>query len=119
MIIAYICHPVSGRIESNLHEIREIIRNININEPNVIPFCPWYADVKSLNDDVTLERNRGMQNNEFLLRKGFIDEIRIYGNRISSGVEAEIKIAVEMGIKIVNKSTIIKDSEIIKYANSK
>lgn len=117
MKICYIAHPIGGDVGDNLMLVRDIIRNINLTEPDVVPFCSWYADVRAMDDNVIEERRRGMKNNEFLLRKGFVDELHLYGPRISSGMDAEIAIAMEMGIKIVNKSEFIKDTDIIKAGN--
>jgi len=77
MKIAYIAHPISGDIKGNLKRIEVIGRQININEPEVIPF-PHYA----------------------LMRIGFIDEIRLYGDRISAGMSHEVNLAMELGIDV-------------------
>lgn len=117
MKIAYIAHQIGGEITMNLLAIRDIVRKINLEEEDVVPFCPYYSDVRAMNDDVIAERRRGMKNNEFILRKGFVDELWLFGPRISSGMDAEIAVAIEMGIKIVNKSEFIKDTDIIKAGN--
>jgi hypothetical protein len=38
MKVAYIAHPIKGDVESNLAEIRDIVRNINLNQPDVVPW---------------------------------------------------------------------------------
>ena len=35
------------------------------------------------------------------MRKGFIDELRLYGNRISTGMSHEVDLAFELGIEVV------------------
>ena len=109
MKICYIAHPIGGDVEKNLASLREIVRAINFNFPEVLPFCPYYSDVVSLDDSKGNERNRGIKNNEFLLNKGFIDELWLFGERISNGMQGEIDIAKKMGIKIVSKSENIKE----------
>lgn len=101
MIVAYIAHPISGDIAGNLKKIESIGRDINLNEPEVIPFAPYYFDCNCLDDRIEEERNRGIKNDIALFKKGFIDELRLYGNNISIGMKHEIKLAHDLGIKIV------------------
>ena len=101
MKIAYIAHPISGDIAKNLKKIEAIGREINLNEPDVVPFAPYYFDCNTLNDDIESERERGIKNDIALFKKGFIDELRLYGDRISKGMLHEIKLCQELSIKIV------------------
>jgi hypothetical protein len=100
MKIAYIAHPISGDIEGNLRKIEAIGRRINLDEPEVVPFAHYFFDCYALNDDIPEERERGIKNDIALMRKGFIDEVRLYGNRISNGMAEEVKLAVELGIEV-------------------
>jgi len=101
MKVAYIAHPISGDIEKNLKAIVKIGRLINCTEPDVIPFAHYFFDCHSLDDNIPEERERGIKNDIALMKKGFIDEVRLYGNRISTGMEHEIKLAKELGIPVV------------------
>lgn len=101
MRIAYIAHPISGNIEENLKSIREIVRYININEPDTVPFVPYYADVVSLDDNNPEERKRGIKNDKRLLESGIIDQVRLYGKTISKGMWEEIRIADRENIDVV------------------
>jgi len=101
MKIAYIAHPISGDIEGNLKKIESIGREINLKELEVIPFAPYYFDCHCLDDDIEEERERGIKNDIALFKKGFIDELRLYGDRISKGMEHEIKLCWELKIMIV------------------
>ena len=101
MKIAYIAHPISGDIAGNLKKIEAIGRDINLTEPDVVPFAPYYFDCHSLDDNIEAERERGIKNDIALFKKGFIDELRLYGDRISSGMEHEIKLCQEHYIDIV------------------
>lgn len=103
MTIAYIAHPISGNVEANLAHLREIIRNINLTMPDVVPFVPYYTDVVSLDDNVPAERERGMKNGAELLQRGFIDEVWLTGDRISNGMVYETALAQINGIPVVNK----------------
>lgn len=101
MRICYICHPISGDVEGNLAKIRRIVRGINLSEPDVVPFVPYYADCVSLNDTDPTHRERGIRNDiEFFRRRSF-DELWVYGDRISKGMLAEINLADEHGIPVV------------------
>ena len=101
MKIVYVAHPISGDIAGNLKKIEVIGREINLNEPEVIAFAPYYFDCNTLNDDIESERERGIKNDIALFRKGFIDELRLYGDCISKGMKHEIKLCQELGIEIV------------------
>lgn len=101
MKISYIAHPIGGDVESNMEKITEIIRKVNLEESDTVPFAPYYADIYALDDEVIIERNRGIRNDVELLNRGFIDEIRLYGDRISNGMMEEVKLGEELGIKIV------------------
>lgn len=101
MTIAYIAHQISGDVQGNLKKIQEIVRHINLTEPNVVPFVPYYADIVSMDDNIPVERERGIKNDIALLGAGFIGEMRLYGPRISSGMMAEIELAFEKGILVM------------------
>lgn len=101
MKIAYIAHPVGGHeIKENLERIRLIVREINLHEPDVIPFAPYWLDCHALSDEVHKERMRGIRNNAEYFRRGMIDEMRLYGSRISSGMVGEIVTAIENKIPV-------------------
>lgn len=100
--IAYIAHPIGGDVEDNLRSLRRVIYNINKYEKDVVPFCPYYADVVSLDDNDPLQRARGIENDMAILKRpGMVDELRLYGERISEGMRDEIIVAVNMGIPIL------------------
>ena len=101
MKIIYIAHPVSGDLSKNLEKIRQIVRLINTTREDVVPFAPYWLDCHALDDTIPTERARGIKNNSTLFKKGFIDEIWLYGHTISDGMLAEIKLASKLGIKVV------------------
>lgn len=102
MRIAYIAHPVSGDIKGNIEKILAIIRKINMEEPDVVPFAPYLGDILAMDDTHPEERVRGIWNNIALFEKGFIDELRLYGDMISEGMQDEIDLADEFGINVVD-----------------
>lgn len=100
MKIAYIAHPISGDPKGNLEKIAAIVRDINLAEPNVVPFVPYYADIIALDDNVPEERKRGIRNDTAILESGVVDEIRLYGPKISKGMAEEVLIGFREFIKI-------------------
>lgn len=105
MKIVYISHPISGDVRANLSRLRQIIRHINKKYPDVLPFAHYFVDLHALDDSIPEERAKGIKNDEALLRAGFINEMWLYGDRISAGMQHEINIANELGIPIIAKST--------------
>ena len=71
----------------------------------MVPFAPYYFDCHCLDDNIEAERQRGIKNDIALFQKGFIDELRLYGDRISKGMEHEIKLCWELKIIIVPMTT--------------
>lgn len=103
-IVAYIAHPIAGDVLQNLENIKNIVREINLTQPDVVPFAPYWLDCHALNDDILEERKRGIKNGIELLKRGFVDEMWLYGNCISNGMSHEIIIATLNGIKVVPKT---------------
>lgn len=104
MKVVYIAHPIGGDVENNIKKVIAICREVNLTEPDVIPFVPYLSDLYALDDANPIERERGMKNGLSLLKKGFIDEIWLYGDRISKGMRAEINLCLEVGIKVICKT---------------
>lgn len=103
--IAYIAHPIAGNVAENLKSLRRVIYNINTYEKDTVPFCPYYADVVTLDDRDPLQRSIGIANNHTLLtRPGVVDELRLYGETISEGMKEEILIAHTMNIPVLCSS---------------
>lgn len=101
MKIAYIAHPIGGNVKANLAKVRKIARHINMNEPDTLPFAPYYLDCVCLDDSDPGERSRGIKNDTYLLESGLVDELRLYGDRISNGMYDEILIALRENIPII------------------
>jgi hypothetical protein len=102
--IVYIAHPISGDVEGNVSKILEIIKSINLLNPNIIPFAPYIADVLALNDSIPEQREKGIQNNLFVLESGCVNELWVYGTEITEGVKREIEIATKHDIEVVFKN---------------
>lgn len=107
MKIVYIAHPISGDVKGNIQKILDIVRDINIHMPDVLPFAHYVVDCQTLNDDIPEERERGIKNDITLIRAGFINELWLFGNRVSSGMRDEIVLFSELGIPVISKSEYI------------
>ena len=102
MKIAYIAHPISGDVKGNIDKIIAIVRQINLTEPDTVPFAPYIVDLLALDDSKPEERARGIQNDTALLSSGLITELRLYGPHISSGMKHEAALVKMMGIPVID-----------------
>lgn len=100
MKIAYLAHPIGGDVDGNIKKLLQIIKEINLNEPDVVPFAPYIPDCLALDDNIPEERMRGIKNDVELFKKTQIDEVRLYGNKISMGMLEEVKLAKKLGINV-------------------
>ena len=100
MKIIYIAHPVSGDVNGNIIKIISIVREINMMCPDVVQLVPYLADLYALDDNVPNERQRGIKNDIAVLKSGLINEVWLYGDKISTGMQEEIKLAKELNIPI-------------------
>jgi len=107
MKIVYIAHPLSGDLSNNLEKIKNIIRYINLTEPDILPFAHYFVDCYALDDTIMEERERGIKNDTALLKAGFINELWLYGDKISDGMKHEIELARELNIPVISKSEMI------------
>lgn len=106
MKIVYIAHPIGAAtkegIEQNLSDLRRIVRKINLEHNDIVPFVPYYADIVSMDDNVPAERERGIKNDTAILESGCIDELWLTGDRLSNGMIAERNIALIENIPVVD-----------------
>ncbi len=101
MKIVYIAHPIAGDVHGNVERILKIVKKINLTKKDIVPFAPYIPDVLAMDDSVPEERERGIKNDIQILRSGIVDELWVYGERISGGVAAEIDLAFELNIPVV------------------
>jgi hypothetical protein len=93
MKIAYIAHPIGGNPEGNAKKILDIIKQINLTEPNTVPFAPYITDILALDDNDPEQRERGIKNDAAFFSKKTMDEVRLYGDHLSKGMRGEIEFA--------------------------
>ena len=85
--IVYICSPYSGDVVGNVAAARRYCRFAV--DKGFIPIAPHLLYPQFLNDDDPSERELGLFFGNALLSK--CAEVWVFGSRISSGMEAEIK----------------------------
>lgn len=102
MKIVYIAHAISGDIENNLADIRRIVKKINLEMPDVVPFVPYYVDIVSLDDNVPEQRKRGIKNDTEYFFRDIMDEVWLTGKNISKGMLNEIETSNALGIPVID-----------------
>lgn len=70
----------------------------------ILPFAHYYVDCHALDDTIQEERNRGIKNDIALMKAGFINELWLYGDRISNGMKHEIELARQLKIPVIAKT---------------
>lgn len=90
----YICAPLGGDIQSNLEKAKRYTEYaLRCGTAPVVPH--FYA--LCLNDDIPEEREIGLAAGRGLL--WFCDELWIFGDEITSGMESEIRFCRHLNIR--------------------
>lgn len=100
----FVAHPISGDVEGNLRKVAAICRVIH--NPGLIPIFPSFARRQYLDDEGA--RVLAEEVNREYFRRGMVDEIWFYGNRMSDGMKREAVAAHFFGIPLVGKSPATK-----------
>lgn len=85
--IVYICSPYAGEVSKNVENARRYSR-FAVNQ-GYIPLAPHLLFPQFLNDRIPRERRLGLFFGTALMSK--CSEVWVFGSRISSGMEEEIK----------------------------
>ena len=102
MKTVFIAHPIAGDVENNIKKVLGICQKIHTKE--IIPVAPYLVSLQYLNDNVVEDRELGKEANLECFRRKYIDELWLFGNRISLGMIQEIKIALDFKIPIFSKT---------------
>ncbi|KKP98961.1 MAG: hypothetical protein US71_C0001G0128 [Parcubacteria group bacterium GW2011_GWD2_38_12] len=102
----FIAHPISGDIKGNVVKVLAICEKIHSKE--IIPVAPYLVSLQYLDDEIIEDRKLGIAANLECFRRKYIDELWLYGDRISKGMEQEIKLALKLRIPIKSKTAITK-----------
>lgn len=96
MKLIYVASPYAGDIDKNTEFARKACRHV-MNEGHAF-FAPHLLYPQLLNDANPYERQAGLDMGLAVLKK--CDELWVCGDRISSGMQAEIDLAKQLGIPI-------------------
>jgi len=102
MRTVFIGHPIGGDIRGNVQKVLKICAEVHTND--IIPVAPYLISLQYLNDEAIDDRELGMEANHECFRRRYVDELWLFGDRISSGMQKEVQLAKEMGIPVVCKT---------------
>jgi hypothetical protein len=103
--MVYICSPYSGDVETNVTAARRYCRfAVAI---GYIPIAPHLFFTQFLNDADSFERKLGMRFGHILMDR--CAEVWVFGSRISSGMNEEIKRAKRKGYTLRYFSADLKE----------
>jgi len=102
----FIAHPISGDIKGNVVKVLAICEKIHSKE--IIPVAPYLVSLQYLDDEIIEDRKLGIAANLECFRRKYIDELWLYGDRISKGMKQEIKLALKLRISIKAKTSATK-----------
>lgn len=97
----FIAHQISGDTESNIKKVIAICKAIHKN--NILPVFPSFTWRQYLPENDSTKYYAGLVNDEYF-RRGMIDEVWLYGPKVSAGMLKEIDLAVSYGIPVIPKS---------------
>lgn len=98
----FIAHPINGDILGNTEKILKICREVH--DENTIPVAPYLVSLQYLDDKDPIERDLGIGANLETFHRGYIDELWLFGDRISTGMEQEVLLALSLGIIVIPKT---------------
>lgn len=111
----FIGHPISGDIEGNIKKILAICAKVHTSE--IIPVAPYLVSLRYLDDAVAEDRQLGIAANHECFRRGYINELWLFGDRISEGMADEVYLAQELHIPIFAKtSATARDLAVMEHA---
>jgi hypothetical protein len=99
--MVFVAHPMSGDIEGNRKKVIAICRRIHSDE--IIPVFPSFTWRLYLGDEPK-DKQLAREVNEEYFRRGAVDEIWFYGDRLTNGMEDEALFARKYGITVIGKT---------------
>jgi hypothetical protein len=101
IINVYIAHPIGGDVRRNVALVREKCGEIFRTQPRIQPLAPYLMALEFLDDSRPEERARGVSYNREFFASRFVDEVWLFGDRISAGMWQEVLWAREFGIPVI------------------
>lgn len=99
MKLIYVCSPLRGDVEKNIKDAREYCKSVIA--AGDIPIAPHVSYQGMFNDEVNAEREKALAIGLNLLKH--CDEIWIFGDKITEGMNGEIEAAEKIGMPIIYK----------------
>ncbi len=96
MKLVFICSPYRGDIEGNKTRAQRYCRFAYTQ--SAVPIAPHLHNTQFLDESILEERKAGIELGLQLLRKA--DELWCFGNRLTEGMEIELKAAQQMKLKV-------------------
>jgi hypothetical protein len=100
--LVFIAHPIRGDVVGNMKKVFTICEQVR--KKGHIPIAPYLTLPSHLNDEVIKNREVGVWANLTTFERGYIDELWLYGEKISEGMKIEVALAKKLGIPVVAKS---------------
>jgi len=109
MTTVFIAHPIGAPtaygVATNVESVLAIINQIYETEQDVHPIAPYIAAVMALDENNPIHRNWGLSCNEDLLwqlcSSGIVSEVRLYGDRVTEGMQVEVAVARKCGVNVI------------------
>ena len=98
----FIGHPIGGDIRGNVEKVLKICEEMHTKD--VVPVAPYLVSLQYLDDNIIEDRELGMEANHECFRRRYVDELWLFGDRISLGMRKEISLAKEMRIPVLPKT---------------
>jgi hypothetical protein len=99
----FVGHPISGDVKGNTQKVIQICERMH-RFYGVIPVAPYLISLLYLDDSIIQDRLLGIEANHACFESGFVDELWLYGDRISPGMKEEMRAAVCGGIPIIPRT---------------
>ena len=96
MKLVFICSPYRGDIDGNKTRAQRYCRFAYTQ--GAAPIAPHLHNTQFLDEDILEERKVGIELGLQLLRRA--DELWCFGNRLTEGMEIELKTAQQMKLKV-------------------
>lgn len=101
LMLVYVAHPISGDVARNCALVEEKCSRIYKERPSVIPLAPYLMALRYLDDSIPEDRLRGIEGNKEFFLRHVIDEVWLFGDRLSAGMAEEVGWARTLNIPVI------------------
>ncbi|MBP2654226.1 MAG: hypothetical protein H6Q73_1795 [Firmicutes bacterium] len=96
MKLVYVCSPLRDNIQRNIRKANGYCRFAT--KQSVVPIAPHVMFTRFLDDDISEEREMGLVMGMEILKR--CDEVWVFGDRLTKGMQAELLAAQQMKLPI-------------------